>query len=179
MVPFLIDKHISLIFPVCYGYYFVKLKARHQIISEGMGRYGHSNYPGHAEEDKSGSWAQISEPVERDETWKKIVTESEFQLGEVSVKGSWYDPKGNQDYYEAKYGTYPSIDGSTVAVPMAVEFARQHLGLSDQDAKSYVLFNTTHLAYENLICSKPNGYASIIHSTSTFNGCIILYDVKQ
>lgn len=128
---------------------------------------GDQNVPT-VETEKTGSWAQISEPIERDDTWEQIVTESQFKLGEVSVKGSWYVGDGQQDYYQAEYGTYPSLDGSTVSVPMAIEFARQHLKLSDQDAQNYVMFNTTHYAYENLIYSRPNGYVSIIHSTSTF-----------
>ena len=60
-----------------------------------------------------------------------------------------------------------SQDGSTVAVPMAIEFARQILDLSDQDAKDFVCFNTTHHAYENLIYSRPNPGA-MIRSTNCF-----------
>lgn len=90
------------------------------------------------EADRTGSWGQINQVIERDKTWKQIVSNSKFQLGERYVKGSWNVPSGKQDYYEVKYGTYPSMDGSTVAVPMAVEFARQHLRLSDEDAKEFV-----------------------------------------
>lgn len=116
--------------------------------------------------ERTGSWAQINQTLDRAETWKKIVSSSEFKLGEQSVKGSWNVPSGKQDYYEVKYGSYPCLDGSTVAVPMAVEFARQILGLSDEDAQGFVNFNTTHTAYENLIYSRPNSGA--IHSTRTF-----------
>ncbi len=120
-----------------------------------------------AEPDKTGSWGQINQVVERDAAWEKIVTDSEFQLGERTVKGSWNVPPGKQDYYEVKYGTYPSLDGSTVAVPMGAEFARQHLGLSDEDVRDFVYFNTTHTAYENLIYARPNN-GGMIRSTDTF-----------
>lgn len=119
------------------------------------------------EPDRTGSWGQINQVIERDKNWKQIVSKSAFQLGERSVKGSWNVPNGKQDYYEVKYGTYPCLDGSTVSVPMAVEFTRQHLGLSDEDAQSFVLFNTTHNAYVNLISFLPN-YGGMIRSTTTF-----------
>ena len=103
-----------------------------------------------------GSWLHITQTIERGADWRRIVNDSPFQLGEKTVKGSWHVPDGTQDYYEIAHGTYPSIDGSTVAVPMAVEFARQHLGLSDDDSASFVGFSTTHQAYENLITKAPN-----------------------
>jgi len=119
--------------------------------------------------DRTGSWAHINQSVERRGDWKKIVENSPFQLGEKSVRGSWNTPDGNgkEDYYEIKFGTYPSIDGSTVAVPMAAEFARQHLGLSDEDANDFACFSTTHYAYENLIMKRSNTLG-MFRSTSTF-----------
>ncbi|KPU44153.1 phosphate-binding protein PstS 1 precursor [Oxobacter pfennigii] len=121
------------------------------------------------EADKTGSWSQINQTIERDEKWQKIVSGSPFKLGERYVKGSWYTGKDDEkeDYYGIEYGTYPSLDGSTVAVPMAMEFARQHLDLSDDDAKDFVFFNTTHQSYENLIYSRPNS-GGMIRSTTTF-----------
>jgi len=105
--------------------------------------------------------------IVRADNWHQIVTDSPFHLGEKTVKGSWQDPSGTTEYYEVKFGTYPSIDGSTVAVPMAAEFARQHLGFSDEDAMYFASFNTTHQAYENLILRQPN-YMSMIRSGITF-----------
>ncbi len=119
------------------------------------------------EPDRTGSWSQINQSVERSKNWKKIVEDSQFQLGERRVKGSWNVPNGKEDYYEIKFGTYPSLDGSTVAIPMAAEFARQHLGLSDEDANDFASFSTTHIAYENLITKAPNTL-SIIRSSNTF-----------
>ena len=120
--------------------------------------------------DRTGSWSQINQTIERGSDWQQIVTDSQFQLGERSVKGYWYtgeDGTETEDYYEVVYGSYPCIDGSTVAVPMAVEFARQHLNLSDEDAAGFVVFSTTHYAYENLIASNPVG-GGMIYSTTTF-----------
>lgn len=120
------------------------------------------------EPDRTGSWSQINQAVERGQNRKKIVGDSQFKLGEKYVRGSWHVPDGGkEDYYEIRFGTYPSIDGSTVAIPMAVEFARQHLGFSDQDANDFASFSTTHYAYENLIMKRPNTLG-IIRSLDTF-----------
>ena len=118
--------------------------------------------------DRLGSWASISAAVGRDNDWRQIVTDSPFQLGETTVKGSWNVPDGKQDYYGIAYGTYPSIDGSTVALPMAVEFARQHLGFSDEYANDFVGFSATHGAYVNLITREPNTFAGMIRAEDTF-----------
>lgn len=117
--------------------------------------------------DKTGSWTQINQNVQRSSDWQQFVKNSQFQLGERRVKGSWNIPNGKEDYYEIKFGTYPSIDGSTVAIPMAVEFARQHLGFSDEDANDFASFSTTHYAYENLIMKKPNTLG-MIRTSNTF-----------
>lgn len=119
------------------------------------------------EPDRTGSWSQINQTVQRGETWQQIIKNSQFQLGERSVKGSWNTPNGKEDYYEIKYGTYPSIDGSTVALPMAIEFARQHLGFTDQDANDFAAFSTTHYAYEKLILKVPSSMG-IIRTSNTF-----------
>lgn len=117
--------------------------------------------------DITGSWSQINQTVQRSNNWKQIVKNSQFQLGERRVKGSWNTPSGDEDYYEIEFGTYPSLDGSTVAIPMAVEFARQHLALSDKDANDFASFSTTHYAYENLIMKQTNTLG-MIRSSNTF-----------
>ena len=96
--------------------------------------------------DKTGSWGSINQNVERGEDWQQIVTDSPFKLGEITTVTN----DGFTDNYCDK-GTYPHIDGSTVCVPMAVEFARQHLGFHDRTANQFVQFSTTHYAYENLM----------------------------
>ena len=124
--------------------------------------------PVSGEPDRLGSWGQIDQPIARGADWRQIVVDSPFRLGEKSVKGSWSTPEGKQDYYGIGFGTYPRIDGSTVAVPMAVEFARQHLGLSDEDANSFVSFSTTSEAYTNLITKGITGNRSMIRSEDAF-----------
>ncbi|MDL2318273.1 substrate-binding domain-containing protein [Eubacteriales bacterium OttesenSCG-928-A19] len=109
--------------------------------------------PGAAE----GSWGQINQELARPEGWQRIVTDSAFALGERTEIGTL----DGRPLYEQAFGTYPSLDGSTVAVPMAMEFARQHLGLSDEDLAGFVFFSTTHGAYEHLIGKRPNGSAMI------------------
>ena len=96
--------------------------------------------------DKTGSWGAINQDVERGEDWKQIVTDSPFKLGEITPV--------TEDGFTNNHcdkGTYPHIDGSTVCVPMAVEFARQHLSFHDKTANDFVQFSTTHYAYEHLI----------------------------
>lgn len=114
------------------------------------------------EPDRLGSWGNINQDIERSNDWQQIVTNSPFQLGEKTVKGTWNVPHGTQDYYGIDYGTYPSIDGSTVALSMAAEFVRQHLGFSDENTNDFVGFSTTHSAYVNLITKLPNGSAGMI-----------------
>ncbi len=104
------------------------------------------------------SWSQINQPLDRPEAWVQLVLGSPFSLGEVTEIP---DGKGGT-FLEMGFGSYPSIDGSTVAVPMAMEFARQHLGLSETDLPGFVAFSTTHHAYENLIGQKPNGSATLV-----------------
>lgn len=123
--------------------------------------------PPRGKPDKTGSWGHINQVLTRPENWKQIVKNSQFQLGERELEGSWQQPDGKVDYYKGGFGTYPCIDGSTVCVPMAVEFSRQHLKLSDEDAMSFVVFNTTNYAYENLI-NKTTAYCGQIRSTLTF-----------
>ncbi|MCL1846784.1 MAG: substrate-binding domain-containing protein [Coriobacteriia bacterium] len=119
------------------------------------------------EPDILGSRAYITESLERGPGWQQIVFDSPFQLGEKELAGSWQAPDGPEDYYDIVLGSYPCIDGSTVAVPMAVEFARQHLGLSDEDANGLAWFNTTHNAYLELITG--SGYVSgMIRSENAF-----------
>ncbi|MBQ6600623.1 MAG: substrate-binding domain-containing protein, partial [Clostridia bacterium] len=107
--------------------------------------------------DKTGSWGSINQDVERGKDWKQIVTDTPFKLGEITP----VTEDGFSDNYCDK-GTYPHIDGSTVCVPMAVEFARQHLGFHDRTANQFVQFSTTHPAYENLI-HKENTRENYVH----------------
>ena len=92
-----------------------------------MGRY--------EQPDKTGSWAQINQNIIRPAGWKQIVLDSKFP----------------QQYLTLEIYKYPTIDGSTVCVPMAVEFARQHLKMTDEEANRFVKFSTTDKAYQNII----------------------------
>ncbi|MCL1963940.1 MAG: substrate-binding domain-containing protein [Firmicutes bacterium] len=111
----------------------------------------------------SESWSQINQPIQKREGWRQIVDNSIFTLGEsidiVSKNGKIFAGKS---FTEKSFGTYPSIDGSTVMVPMAIEFARQHLRLSEADLSGFVAFSTTHNAYLNLIHRTPNGSAALV-----------------
>ena len=102
-----------------------------------------------------GAWEQINQELSRPENWRQIVTDSAFQLGGKTQIGT----AGGQALYEMDFGTYPSIDGSTVSVPMVMEFARQHLLIPEEEVKGFAFLSTTHTAYEHLIGRKPNGSA--------------------
>ena len=101
------------------------------------------------------AWAKansgINQPMEKAEDWVQVVENSSFQLGVTEER-----ERNHGRFLETAYGTYPSLDGSTVSVPMAREFARQHLNLQEAELDSFVRFSTTHDAYVNLIEKKPN-----------------------
>lgn len=100
--------------------------------------------------DQTGSWGAINQEITRNDNWQQIVTDSPFKLGEIKK----FKEDDGYEYNKCNKGSYPYIDGSTVCVPMAIEFARQHLGFLDTSANQFVQFSTTHYAYENLINSE-------------------------
>lgn len=104
-----------------------------------------------------GSWGQISQPLARPANWESLVTDTAFTLGEITEIGQI----GGTAHYTQRYGFYPSLDGSTVCVPLAMELARQLLGMEEEDLKGFVNFSTTHFAYERLIGRKPNPTVTI------------------
>lgn len=103
----------------------------------------------------SGSWAQINQSMERPENWQRYVENSLFTLGGGVPMESY------PEFTQLDWGTYLSIDGSTVCVPLGMELARQHLGISEEDLPGFVTFSTTHNAYMRLIEGKPNPMVSI------------------
>ena len=107
----------------------------------------------YGQSDILGSYSYINEAITKGEDWKQIVQDSKFQLGE------FYEKDGQQYRY---YGTYPRMDGSTVALTMANEFAWQHLGLSEEESIYFVAFNSTHKAFTGLIYGNES-YGSIVY----------------
>ncbi len=100
-----------------------------------------------------GSWGSINQPLTRPEGWQDFVTDSAFPLGEAAEKDG---------VRVLSYGGYPAIDGSTVCVPMAMELARQHLDMAEEDLPGFVNFSTTHYAYERLIGGRPNPSVTVM-----------------
>ncbi|MDR2610134.1 MAG: substrate-binding domain-containing protein, partial [Clostridiales Family XIII bacterium] len=92
--------------------------------------------------------------------YKDIVTDTPFKLGD-KIKFSYnnddygYTPSELEEInssYRQLYGSYPYIDGSTVCIPMAIEFAMQHLDLPQEYATLFCYsFSKTATAYVNLI----------------------------
>ncbi|MDR1160257.1 MAG: substrate-binding domain-containing protein [Syntrophomonadaceae bacterium] len=128
--------------------------ARYTLEREGF-------YPGVP--DRLGSWGNISSPLTFSDDWEQIVTDSPFHLGTTYIRGYWGPEDEKTPYYGFRFGTYPNIDGSTVAMPMAFEFARQHLGLSEADATTFVSFQTTHAAYSGLIIKEDSHNSGSLH----------------
>ncbi|MBO5502032.1 MAG: substrate-binding domain-containing protein [Clostridia bacterium] len=114
-----------------------------------------SESPAQDAQPTSGSWAQINQSMERPDNWQSYVENSLFTLG------SGMPMEDYPEYTLLDWGTYPSIDGSTVCVPLGMELARQHLGISEEDLPGFVTFSTTHNAYMRLIEGKPNPTVSI------------------
>ncbi len=105
---------------------------------------------------ESGSWSQINQSLARGENWERIVSDpSAFQLGNAVPL------EGFDGLYIASWGTYPSIDGSTVCVPMAMEWARQWLDLAEEDLNGFVSFSTTPNAYARLTRGEANPAVTI------------------
>lgn len=111
----------------------------------------------------AGSWSQINQPIMRPEGWQPYVSESPFSLGKKA-------PFDNNDSLNLQqWGNYPSIDGSTVCVPLGMELARQHLAIPEGDLNGFVTFSTTHSAYERLILKKPNPNVSLASSQTVLD----------
>ena len=105
---------------------------------------------------EGGSWSQINQSVTRGADWKRFVNDpSDFQLGEARAL------EGSETLKIAEWGDYPSIDGSTVCVPLAMELARQWLNLAEEDLNGFVNFSTTPYAYDRLFHGKPNPMVTI------------------
>ena len=114
---------------------------------------------GLAEEDEenkdSGSWSQINQSISKDDNWVRFAEGDAFRLGETTPL------EGSDNLYIGSWGTYPSMDGSTVCVPMAMELARQWLDLPEEDLNGFVNFSTTTYAYDRLISGSANPLATI------------------
>ncbi len=102
---------------------------------------------------ESGSWGAINYFFPERDDWEQIVKNSDFTF-ELVEEGN--DENGNK-YFNYEQGSFPTLDGSTVCVPLAVEFFRQHHDSDIERAKNYTRFNTTHYAYENLIYGNESG----------------------
>lgn len=114
--------------------------------------------PALAENPDTGSWSQINQAVTARENWQRFVTEEEaarFQLGEKTPLD------GSDGLYMGDWGAYPSMDGSTVCVPLAMELARQWLGLPEEDMNGFVNFSTTPYAYDRLIRNQANPLVTV------------------
>ncbi|MEI8216391.1 MAG: substrate-binding domain-containing protein [Eubacteriales bacterium] len=58
--------------------------------------------------------------------------------------------------------TYPTVDGSTVTIPLSEALGAKLMNLPIEEARQYIVHNKTHQAYLNLI----NGSAALIFVTS-------------
>ena len=110
---------------------------------------------GYKQEASTGSWSQINQAVGKGENWQQVETDDRFHLGEKQPL------EGYDNLYIMDWDTWPSIDGSTVCVPMAMELARQWLGLEEGDMNGFVSFSTTPYAYDRLIQRKPNPLVTV------------------
>lgn len=111
--------------------------------------------PALAENPDTGSWGQINQAISRKEGWKQFATGDSFRLGKIRPL------EGSDSLYIGEWGTFPSMDGSTVCVPMAMELARQWLNLPEEDMNGFVNFSTTPYAYNRLIKGNPNPLVTI------------------
>lgn len=114
--------------------------------------------PALAQNPDTGSWSQINQAVTAKEGWRCFVDAADagrFALGEQTPL------EGYDGLSIAAWGTYPSMDGSTVCVPMAMELARQWLSLPEEDMNGFVNFSTTPYAYDRLIRGQANPLVTV------------------
>ena len=107
------------------------------------------------EEESTGSWSQINQAVSKGDSWLRFAEGDAFRLGDaVPLEGS-------DSLYIGSWGTYPSMDGSTVCVPMGMELARQWLDLPEEDLNGFVNFSTTPYAYDRLTKGSANPLVTV------------------
>ena len=105
---------------------------------------------------EGGSWSQINQSVARGENWQRYVTNpTDFQLGATRLL------EDSDSLKIQAWGDYPSIDGSTVCVPLAMELARQWLDRPEEDRTGFVNFSTPPYAYDRLFHGLPNPMVTI------------------
>ena len=113
--------------------------------------------PALAGEADAGSWGQINQSLARPADWQRYVEDASlFSLGEPAALA------GTDGLMIGDWGTYPSLDGSTVCVPLAMELARQWLDLPEEDLNGFVNFSTTPYAYERLFNRRANPLVTIV-----------------
>ena len=109
---------------------------------------------------------QINQKINKGRNWQQYVFDNDFQLGDS------YEANG-QTYQ--KYGTYPKLDGSTIAFSMFQEFAWQHLGISEKQSKRFVFLNMTHTAYMLFVDRKGYQGSHQVHDNYEYT----LYDENK
>lgn len=125
------------------------------------------------EEDRLTSWDSINQLIARPDNWERIVENiGLFQLGSSSLIEIWDSPHSEYKYHDRSYGTFPAIDGSTVLLPLAAEFAWQFLDLSGENTIEFFNFSTTHNAYMKLIGAHydNNAYGQLTFFINETNG---------
>jgi len=131
------------------------------------------------EEDRLSSWDSINQLLERPDDWQRIVENTGmFQLGESSMFDYFWINSGTKyTYYNQSYGTFPAIDGSTVLLPLAAEFAWQFLDLSNDNTRNFINFSTTNEAYLKFLGVNYNNNTSCELRFSNHQDGIDYHDV--
>lgn len=107
------------------------------------------------EDNSTGSWSQINQAVTKGDSWLRFAEGDAFRLGDTEPL------EGSDSLFIGSWGTYPSMDGSTVCVPMAMELARQWLDLPEEDMNGFVNFSTTPYAYDRLTKGSANPLVTV------------------
>lgn len=79
----------------------------------------------------------------------------------------------NDAHFNLTKEEFPKEDGATAMRPLALEIAKDVIGMSDEEADNFIVHNTTAMAYENLINKK----ADIIFASEPSDA--ILNDAKN
>lgn len=64
--------------------------------------------------------------------------------------------EAKQEEFKLSKEDYPKVDGATAMRPMSVEIAKSVLNMTNEEAETFIVHNTTAKAYENLINKKTD-----------------------
>lgn len=73
-----------------------------------------------------------------------------------NISNNIIEEEAKQEEFKLSKEDYPKVDGATAMRPMSVEIAKSVLNMTNEEAETFIVHNTTAKAYENLINKKTD-----------------------